>query len=386
MSKSQSQNRKAKRIKLTKKEQLYFDIMKSSNVLFLKGAPGTAKSAITNTIADIMDMQHISLHLAQADNVDLGQYPVPKEVDGYTVIDFAVPGWAVKANQRPTIIHFEELNRCRQDIQDAALQLLNEREIGTNFKFNENVYMVSSGNLGEEDGTEVKELDAAMNNRLVHHRHTLTLDEWIQGYAKDNIHEVIIFFLKAHPEYYLRTPTEDDPRYPTPRSWTNLDRFIKCNIEDQTSLAEIEGQLLRAGADFIGSTVTKFIRYLEDMKDLNFKDVMNRWDQIKGEKINRIKVSEMLQQAREFDVEKMTVKQLNNVIAFADKVIDTNNEDQFVNYALHVLQGIKIIEGKKFENKPKSIKLAKWFKGRLDLTKLVKDSTEEDESADTETK
>lgn len=380
MNNLQSQKDVKKRTKLTEKEQLYFDIMKSGNVLFLKGAPGTAKSAITNTIADIMGFQHISLHLAQADNVDLGQYPIPKEKDGYTVIDFAVPGWAVKANQKPTIVHFEELNRCRQDIQDAALQLLNEKAIGTNFKFNENVYMVSSGNLGEEDGTEVKDLDAAMNNRLVHHRHVLTLDEWIQGYAKDNIHEVIVSFLRAYPEYYLRTPTENDPRYPTPRSWTNLDKFIKCNIKSQTSLAEIETQLLRAGTDFIGSAITKFIRYLEDIKDLNWIDVMDRWEQIKDEKINRIKVSEMLQQAREYDVEKMTKKQLSNVIAFADKIIDVSNEDQFVNYALYVLRGIKITEDKKLEDKPKSIKLAKWFRDKLDLTKLVRESAEDDDS------
>ena len=372
-----------KRTKLTKKEQLYFDIIKSGNVLFLKGAPGTAKSAITSTIARIKGYQHVALHLAQSDNVDLGQYPVPKEVDGITVIDYAVPGWAMKANSEPTIIHFEELNRCRQDIQDAALQLLNEREIGTNFKFNDNVLMVSSGNLGEKDGTEVKELDNAMNNRLAHRTHTLTLKEWIKGYAKENVSEIIVSFLEAHPEYYLKTPKTDEPRYPTPRSWTNLDKFIRANVKDgdTTNLHAVEKQLMRCGADFIGATVTKFVRYINDMKDLNFNDILDRWEAIKSEKMNRIKVSEILQQARKYEVDKMTDKQVDNIIEWSEKIIDTNNEDQFVSYALHVLGGIGIGAGKKFENKPKSIRLARWYKKHLNLMKLA-----EDNAVDTTTK
>jgi hypothetical protein len=35
-----------------------------------------------------------------------------------------------------------------------------EREIGTAFKFNDNVLMMSSGNLGDEDGTDVEEFDS----------------------------------------------------------------------------------------------------------------------------------------------------------------------------------------------------------------------------------
>ena len=38
--------------------------------------------------------------------------------------------------------------------------MLHERGIGTEFKFNDNVLMIASGNLGDEDGTDVEEFDS----------------------------------------------------------------------------------------------------------------------------------------------------------------------------------------------------------------------------------
>ncbi len=89
-----------------------------------------------------------------------------------------VPEWAIKANMKPSIIHFEELNRSTLQVRNAALQLLLEREIGAFFKFNKNVFMLSSGNLGEEDGTDVEEFDQALNNRLIHYTHDMPFPEW----------------------------------------------------------------------------------------------------------------------------------------------------------------------------------------------------------------
>jgi MoxR-like ATPase len=117
------------------------------------------------------------------DETDVGLYPSLSEIDmdGEMVkclISLCL--WAVEANKRPTIIHFEELNRASQQVRNAALQILLEREIGTAFKFNDNVLMMSSGNLGDEDGTDVEEFDSALNNRLIHINHTLDVQEWLE--------------------------------------------------------------------------------------------------------------------------------------------------------------------------------------------------------------
>ncbi len=129
------------------------------------------------------------------------------------------PKWAYKANEAPTIIHFEELNRSTLAVRNAALQMLLEREIGAFFKFNSNVMMCASGNLGEEDGTDVEEFDQALNNRLIHIEHTMPYPEWVEQYANDNVCPVIVQFLKTHTEHYYKKPDERNQKnkaYATP--------------------------------------------------------------------------------------------------------------------------------------------------------------------------
>ena len=163
---------------LTAKERKYFSVMWAKyGVLNITSKPGVAKSAIGRSIADKMNFRYMDIRLSMVDETDVGLYPSISEVevDGSMVkcLDFVVPRWAIEANKQPTIIHFEELNRASQQVRNAALQILLERQIGTDFKFNENVLMMSSGNLGDEDGTDVEEFDSALNNRLVHINHTL---------------------------------------------------------------------------------------------------------------------------------------------------------------------------------------------------------------------
>jgi MoxR-like ATPase len=190
--------------KLTEKERKYFAVMWAKyGVLNITSKPGVAKSAIGKSIADKMNFRYMDIRLSMVDETDVGLYPSINEieVDGKMVkcLDFVVPRWAVEANKQPTIIHFEELNRASQQVRNAALQILLERQIGTDFKFNDSVLMMSSGNLGDEDGTDVEEFDSALNNRLVHINHTLSVDEWIKDFAMDNCHKLITSFIKAHP-------------------------------------------------------------------------------------------------------------------------------------------------------------------------------------------
>ena len=135
----------------------------------------------------------------------------------------------IKSNLKPTLIHFEELNRASQHVRNAALQILLEREIGTEFKFNENVLMMCSGNLGEEDNTDVEELDSALNNRLIHVNHKLSVEEWIDGFARENVHPTIVDYIETHPEQIYKT-SENTDAYATPRSWTFLSDFIVENF------------------------------------------------------------------------------------------------------------------------------------------------------------
>ena len=140
---------------LTPKQQLYFRIMYAkSGVLFLTAEPGVAKSAIMRTIAKKLGFQYFDVRLSMVDEIDVGLFPYRKEMEIdlesddkemvkkiISVMSYAIPEWAWESNQKPTIIHFEELNRAPLAVRNAALQILLERSIGTSFKFNNNVFM-----------------------------------------------------------------------------------------------------------------------------------------------------------------------------------------------------------------------------------------------------
>ena len=336
---------------LTPKERKYFAIMWAKyGVLNITSKPGVAKSAIGRSIADKMNFRYIDIRLSMVDETDVGLYPTVSEVetDGKIVkcLDFVVPRWAIEANKQPTIIHFEELNRASQQVRNAALQILLERQIGTDFKFNENVLMMSSGNLGDEDGTDVEEFDSALNNRLVHINHSLSVDEWLGDFATNNCHKLITSFIKAHPEQMYKS-SENTKAYATPRSWTMLSEFIVCNYGEDASPRDFLPLVKEVASGYLGNSAVKFVQYCEDMLNISIQDVLNNFDGIKKdlEKYNRDKNSELIQSLKEIEITKLTEKQLANVVKFLNNVGD----DEKTAYLLFILDNIADVTNPKLK-------------------------------------
>ena len=336
---------------LTPKERKYFSVMWAKyGVLNITSKPGVAKSAIGKSIAEKMGFRYMDIRLSMVDETDVGLYPNVSEVDvdGKMVkcLDFVVPRWAIESNKQPTIIHFEELNRASQQVRNAALQILLERQIGTDFHFNENVLMMSSGNLGDEDGTDVEEFDSALNNRLVHINHTLAVDEWIGDFATENCHKLITSFIKAHPEQMYKT-SDNSKAYATPRSWTMLSEFIVCNYGMDASPREFLPLLKEVASGYLGNSAMKFVQYCEDMLNISIQDVLNNFDGIKKdlEKYNRDKNSELIQSLKEIDITKLTEKQLANAVKFLNNVGD----DEKTAYLLYILDNITDVTNPKLK-------------------------------------
>lgn len=340
--------------KLTKKQKKYFRMMYGqSGVLFLTAEPGVAKSAIMRRIAEKLGFQYFDIRLSMVDEIDVGLFPYRNEMeidleDGddnttkkiISVMSYAIPEWAYLANQRPTIIHFEELNRAPLAVRNAALQILLERAIGTTFKFNSNVYMVSSGNLGEMDGTDIEEFDRALNNRLIHYKHSLTLPEWIEDFATENVHPVIINFLKSNEEHFLHSYDEkrskNQESYATPRSWTFLSNYIVRNYGMNSSINDFIDDVRELGASYIGDGAnSRFIRYLDESLKFGILDLLNRYDEIKDQlkDLTRDKKSELLNSLKQKNIMDLNAKQKENVKRF----ILTVSEDEAVAYILKIL-------------------------------------------------
>jgi hypothetical protein len=326
---------------LTPRERKYFMTMwPKSGVLYITSKPGIAKSAIARSIADKMGFKYLDVRLSMSDETDF-KFPFLKDAEYkgniFKVSGYAIPEWAFEANTQPTIIHFEELNRAPQFVRNAALQILLERQIGE-FKFNGTVLMMASGNLGDEDGTDVEEFDNALNNRLIHFSHTLSSDEWVENFGKINCHPTIVSYIKAYPEKLYQNPTENTKAYATPRSWLFLSDFITKNFSMESSPREFLPYLQEVAHGYIGNGAQRFLQYCQEMVNITIQDIINRYDQVEEElsKYNRDKNSELIQSLKEFEIKKLTEKQLDNVTKFLKRVSD----DELTAYLLYVIDNV----------------------------------------------
>jgi hypothetical protein len=356
---------------LSDREKKYFKMMNAkSGVLYIQSAPGYAKSAIMRSIANKMGMQYFDIRLSMVDETDVGLFPAldecEVEIDGERVtqkmLAHVAPKWAYMANEKPSIIHFEELNRSTLAVRNAALQMLLEREIGSFFKFNSNVMMCSSGNLGEEDGTDVEEFDQALNNRLLHIEHQMPYPEWVENYATENVCPVIVQFLKICTEHYYKKPDERNQKnkaYATPRSWTFLSDYIFENFGEWVTRLDNNGKVIldessnpkkfkkfpnlrtwigdikEIGHGYVGASNARFIRYCEDTLKISLDDVLDRFDDIEDDikTFSRDKKSELLSNMKERKISQLKPKQQENLTKF----LGTISDDEIVGYLLHVL-------------------------------------------------
>ncbi len=335
---------------LSKTEKRYYNLMKpKAGVLYITSKPGLAKSSIAREIARIMGYNYFDIRLSTADETDFGMPKLKEIVIGGVRLDvhcMTVPEWAIEANEKPTIIHFEELNRCSLNVRNACLGVLLERTIGTKFKFNEDVLMIASGNLGEDDGTDVEEFDAALNNRLIHTKHDLVAPEWIEQFAQYNVHPLIVGFIKNQPEYLYRKDGSDNGQeakaYATPRTWTFLSEYIFSTLGDKEGqlkgnfdIIAVKECVKEVGHSYIGTSISKFVKYLDESMNLTLNDILNNFAKIKPrlDEVNRDKKSELLNQLQDYDLKKLKKNQVTNLISFLE-VIDEDERAGFLTYII----------------------------------------------------
>jgi len=305
----------------TRELKLWNMIRNKSGIVMAYGIPGIAKSATFRVIAKKMDLSYIDFRATTIDETDLGVYPVISDYNGIKVVEHAVPGWAIRANEKPTLIHFEELNRCNSNIRNAILGILLERIIGTNFTFNEHVYMVASGNPVCDHDQDVEEFGFALRNRLIPIQFALTLKDWIGEFAKDNVVREVVGFLNAKPDFFGNTKHqmekfigENEEQYPSPRSWTFLSDYFKGFENDK----DRKNALLDINTiqNYVGPIAgTAFVAWINEFFKINVEDILKGKVDISTLDVMTVqRITEEFQETKE--LHKLTATQLKNWRAF----------------------------------------------------------------------
>lgn len=354
-----------------KKEILKQLILSNSGVPYLKGMPGTGKTQILEQLAQELNLKYIDVRLSQVDEVEVAGLPVVS--DNKESFKYATPPWVEAAlhheGYEGTLIVFEELNRAELAQRNAAMQILNERRVGLK-KLPSTIYMAATGNLGEEDGTEVNELDQAMNNRLLHMVHTLDAPTWRENYADKNVHWTICSFVTECPAFFLRLET-DKPAFATPRSWTFLSDFIIKNFGKESTPGEILGTVQEVAHLFVGEAAgRKYVNFLEDQNAVTINDVLKRYEKVedKLKNFNRPKMSSLIYELQRIDFNTLKEKELLNVTKFLHMVPDDEK--------VSILQDLVIKFETFTDNKASIKKMLKEFSELLLNIKSHKESQE----------
>lgn len=243
---------------------------------FIWGKPGIGKSQSVRQIADEYGIEFIDLRLSQLESADVRGIPVPDMEQGiskWLPPEFLPFEGIKKFENTAGIILLDEFNRARPDVLQAAFQLVLDRQVGMH-KILDSWFIVAAGNLGDEDRTDVVEMDSALKNRFIHFHVDVELGAWIDWAGSHGIHADIVTFLQSKPSYLYHVVNDDDNIFVTPRSWEKFSDILNQNPE--TDPAVITSVL---GPDIINGAAGHFMKYLESKEIVSGKDVVEKYNQ-----------------------------------------------------------------------------------------------------------
>jgi MoxR-like ATPase len=260
--------------------------------VFLKGDSGIGKSAFIRDYATASRRHLESVVLAHKEKSDIGGIPTVRE-GAITTTEFAVPGWGhrlVEADKG--LLLLSEFNMGEVDVQQACMNVLQERQVGENTYLPESVAIVLDGNPPERYATS-SDLPSQIANRLLHLDWELDRQAWLDGMTSgwptgneriiddgdartDRVareKSLVLAFLDAHRPYIHDQPTDpahEGGAWPSPRSWDNAIQVLSRIDEDATDVqtATLRGLVGRAAAE-------AFMRWRIEAADFDLRAVLD---------------------------------------------------------------------------------------------------------------
>ena len=203
----------------------------SNSSALLRGPHGIGKSELAHQVGKDMGLPVVDRRLSQMSEGDM--IGLPELVDGVT--RFCPPDWYARACREPVILLLDEINRATPEVMQSAFQLVLDRELNGH-KLHSETLIFAAVNASAD--YQVNEMDPALLDRFWVVDLEPTVDDWIAWAQANDIDPVIVDFIR-HNNAHLRHAGSIEPGkvYPSPRSYTMLDRTLKNAGMVPTSLA-----------------------------------------------------------------------------------------------------------------------------------------------------
>jgi len=331
----------AREKKEVRKENVMLELMKMElevgNPLLVIGEPGIGKTAILEALAEREGWAYYDFRLSQINPEDFLGLPAPSKEKNAAITLYREEWYEMQdriAKGEKVLLVLEEINRARQEIQNTALSLINERRLGKlNFK-SDNFMIAATGNLGMEDGTNVEEWDRAVRTRFITIHLEPTLENWIGAWADVNIEPEILGFLRKYPEM-AKTVYNVGEGFKEQafnfRTWHIFSRIFKKAKTEPTGNA-LMATMVHA---HLGKASGKFLDYLSEMKGaVTPSDILNNYNTAaiqsrlksmeRGQQMELYKSLETILKIKEEKGTEHTEIQLNNFVNFVKEYMDAD--------------------------------------------------------------
>jgi len=202
------------------------------------------------------------------------------------------PSWFPQQGEKRCIF-FDEFNRGRLDVQQAAFQIVLDRRIHTH-KIPDNCVLICACNPPSSDaGTgqeyNVEEIDPALLDRFVHIKFTLTNQNWLKWARDYGVMQEIIDFI-ATEEKFLGNEAIDIPIdvTPSPRSYEFLHKLLSGNTIPRRYWTEVAETVIgpTAAIQFIQSLKTEYD------KPIKAHEIFNNFEKIKDKVMAQVEAGE----------------------------------------------------------------------------------------------
>jgi hypothetical protein len=212
--------------------------IKSNQNLFLFGHRGIGKTYIALQAAQELNYKVNYINLSVIERPDLAGYP-----DIYAkgdVITYKSPVFLPQLleNSTPnTIILFDEIDKAPPEVTAPLLEILQFRKI--NDKPLNVASCILTGNLSYERSYS-NLISTALLDRGAKYILSFNFDKWIDWAKLNNIHDLILGFLRSNPSLACDENSNDYYASPSPRGWTLAsDALIKAKTFKITDLSTI---------------------------------------------------------------------------------------------------------------------------------------------------
>lgn len=195
------------------------------------GPPGIGKSDIAYQFATSMNAKLFELRANLFDPVDVrGGLKVVEQADGTYRTRYGVPeDYPDTDYQGAVVLFIDELPNAPKATQNALLQLLLNKRIGT-YELPANTIILAAGNRAQ-DRAAVHEMPTPVRNRFAHYTLEPNVDDWVKWAMNHGVHDSITSFIRMRPSL-LHSTDGTDYAFPSPRTWTMLDRKLPHMADD----------------------------------------------------------------------------------------------------------------------------------------------------------